>query len=66
VSSELVKLYKPEEVAELLGFKDKTVRNWLRTGKLPGLKVGGSWRVREKDLIAFLDSQQQTKEKKEG
>jgi len=43
-----------EEVAERLAVAPKTIRGWLREGKLKGLKVGKLWRVREQDLEAFL------------
>jgi excisionase family DNA binding protein len=48
------KLYTPERAAEALMVSPKTVREWLRTGKLGGVKVGRLWRVRESDLEAFL------------
>jgi len=55
--NEDVKLYTPEEVADLLGFKTRTIKEWLRSGKLPGIKVGVTWRVRQKDLAEFLEKQ---------
>jgi len=48
------KYYSTEDVAEILGFKEKTVREWLRTGKLKGKKVGRLWRVKESDLEDFI------------
>lgn len=45
----------PEDAAEVLGVSRKTVREWLRRGKLRGVKVGRLWRIRESDLEAFLD-----------
>jgi excisionase family DNA binding protein len=32
-----------------------TVRKWLRSGKLRGVKVSVLWRVRESDLDAFIE-----------
>ena len=43
-----------EEAGAYLHKAPKTVREWLRVGKLTGLKVGGTWRIRETDLEAFL------------
>jgi excisionase family DNA binding protein len=43
-----------KQVAELLQFKPRTVRNWLANGKMAGVKVGDHWRVSETDLDAFL------------
>mgnify|MGYP005639098313 CR=1 FL=1 len=45
-----------EEVAEWLIVPPSTVRNWIVAGKLRGFKVGKHWRVRVKDVKAFLDS----------
>ena len=47
-------LHTPEEVAGYFKVKPKTVREWLRTGRLKGAKVGGLWQVREEDLETFL------------
>ncbi len=48
------KLLTPEDAAQALVVKPETLRGWLRTGKLKGVKVGRLWRVRESDLEAFL------------
>ena len=34
----------------------KTLMNALRTGQLIGIKSGGRWQIRERDLRAFLDA----------
>jgi excisionase family DNA binding protein len=48
------KLLTPEDAAKALLVKPETLRGWLRTGKLKGVKAGRLWRVRESDLEAFL------------
>ena len=48
------RLLTPEEVAKKLAMSVKSVRNWLRQGKLKGIKVGRLWRIRESDLEEFL------------
>jgi excisionase family DNA binding protein len=48
------KLLTPEDAAKFLLVKPETLRGWLRTGKLKGVKAGRLWRVRESDLQAFL------------
>jgi len=50
------KYYSTEDIAEILGFKEKTVREWLRTGKLKGKKVGRLWRVKEGDLEEIINN----------
>jgi excisionase family DNA binding protein len=34
----------------------KTMREWLRTGKLKGIKAGKLWRVRASDLEHFFEA----------
>jgi excisionase family DNA binding protein len=43
-----------EEAAAKLKLARKTLRDWLRTGKLRGVKTGKYWRVREQDVNAFV------------
>ena len=50
------KVYTPEGAAEALMVSPKTIREWLRTGKLKGVKVGRLWRVRESDLQELLQT----------
>jgi excisionase family DNA binding protein len=45
-----------EEAAGRLKIAVKTMREWLRTRKLPGVKMGKYWRVREQDIEAFVTS----------
>lgn len=49
------KLLTPVQTAEILNLSVRTVKEWLREGKLKGVKIGkrGDWRVREEDLEAF-------------
>jgi len=48
------KLLKPEQAAELMAVSVRTVKKWLREGKLKGLKVGGMWRITEPDVRRFI------------
>ncbi len=52
------RLYKVEEVAEYLHVTLRTLRAWLKTGKLKGRKVGKQWLVKESNVEAFLDEQE--------
>jgi excisionase family DNA binding protein len=49
------RLLTPEQVADRLQISRLTVMGYLRSGKLKGVKVGKLWRVRERDLEAFLE-----------
>jgi excisionase family DNA binding protein len=52
----LERLFTPEEAAEALRVKTRTVMGWLRLGTLRGVKPGGKlWRIRESDLKAFIE-----------
>ena len=44
------------EAAAILKARPRTVRGWIREGKLKAYKVGGMrlWRVKRADLRAFL------------
>jgi len=44
-----------EDIATRLNVSAITVRVWLRKGKLKGVRAGRLWRVKEKDLQAFLE-----------
>lgn len=44
----------PEQVAEHLQVQQRTVQDWLRSGTLPGMKLGRLWRIRREDLEGFL------------
>ncbi|MFC1518094.1 helix-turn-helix domain-containing protein [Pseudomonadota bacterium] len=46
-----------KEVAAYLKLTDKTAYRLASEGKLPGFKVGGSWRFKQEDLEAWIDSQ---------
>jgi excisionase family DNA binding protein len=47
-------LLTPEEVSGVLKVTPYTVREYLRSGALKGVKVGKYWRVRESDLEAYV------------
>jgi excisionase family DNA binding protein len=55
VENSMNHVYTIEEVAKHLKVSTRTVREWLRSGKLKGLKAGRLWRIREEDLQAFLE-----------
>jgi excisionase family DNA binding protein len=46
-----------KEVATYLKLADKTAYRLASEGKLPGFKVGGSWRFRSSELEKWIDSQ---------
>ena len=42
------------EAAAYLRTSVKSVRDWLREGKLPGVKLGTFWRLRKSELDKLL------------
>lgn len=49
------KLLNPRQAAEILGVSTRTIYQWSWLKKhLPFVKVGGSIRVSEGDLLAFI------------
>ena len=49
------KFLTAEQVAEALQVHLDTVRLWLRTGQLRGVKVGRAWRIPERELHALAN-----------
>ncbi|MFB4277923.1 MULTISPECIES: helix-turn-helix domain-containing protein [unclassified Nonomuraea] len=45
--------YTVEQVATLLGLHVKTVRNYVRDGRLPAVRIGKRYRIAKEDLAAF-------------
>lgn len=49
-----------KEVAEYLKLAEKTAYRLAAEGKLPGFKVGGSWRFKQQDVAAWIEDQKNT------
>ncbi len=46
----------PREVADNLKVSEITIKDWLRSGKMKGIKIGGKlWRIRRKDAENFIE-----------
>lgn len=43
-------------IADILLVTEWTVREWLKAGKLPGIKIGNHWKISESDFREFLRS----------
>ena len=55
---ESLQLLTLTEAAELLHVSTKTLQRMIRSGDLPALKVGGQWRLRECQLISWIQSRE--------
>ena len=49
------KLYDVKDLVDLLSLSDRTVRAYLREGKIKARKIGLRWRVTEDNLKKFLE-----------
>ena len=50
-----------QEVATYLKIKEKTAYRLAAEGKIPGFKVGGSWRFRRNQIEAWIDDQSKSR-----
>jgi excisionase family DNA binding protein len=55
-------LLTPEQVAKRFQVKERTVLDWLRSGHLPGVKLGRLWRIQPEAVEAFLTAAAPRKE----
>jgi excisionase family DNA binding protein len=46
-------MYSTEEVADILGLHVRTVRGYVRDGRLPAARIGKQYRIARDDLDAF-------------
>ena len=49
-------LLTPEEAAKILEVGVSAVYKYLIEGKIPGMRIGNLWRVKENDLAEFVTS----------
>lgn len=47
------RLYSVEQVAERLGLHVRTIRNYVRDGRLAAVRIGKQYRIAHEDLEAF-------------
>ena len=50
-----LKFYTTNEIAELLKMNIQVIARKLQHGELPGYKLGKDWRVKESDLLVWLE-----------
>ena len=53
-----------KEVAKYLKLAEKTAYQLTADNKLPGFKVGGSWRFKREDILQWIDEQKADNKKK--
>ena len=52
--TEVGKLYTPDQVAQMLQVAPRTILDWIKKGRLRGLRFGRGWRIKASDLAAFV------------
>lgn len=50
---EIDPLLTTKEVADLFSVKPETVSDWIKQGKIPGVKINGYWRIKRSDMVAY-------------
>ena len=55
------KILTLKDVAKYLKLAEKTAYRLAAEGKLPGFKVGGSWRFKKEDLGLWIEKQKNNK-----
>jgi len=50
-----IKLYSLKELATLLSVTERTLHNYIKSGKMKGQKIGGKWQISETNIQKFLN-----------
>lgn len=45
------------DVARYLGMKERTIYEWAQSGRIPAFKLGATWRFRQSEIDAWLETQ---------
>lgn len=61
----MTKMYSCEEISERYNVKLITVWDWIRKKKLPAIKIGREYRIKEEDLKTFEDERRTVPAEKE-
>ncbi len=59
-------IFTLKEVAEYLKLAEKTTYRLAAAGKIPGFKVGGSWRFKKSELEQWMDDHHNQSEDKDS
>ena len=52
-----LKLYSLQELAKLLEVSERTIHNYVKAGKIKGVKIGGKWKFTEEHLKKFISGE---------
>lgn len=51
------KTYSLDETAAILKVSRRTLQDYIKTGRIKAQKIGGHWRISEKNLQRFIDAE---------
>lgn len=51
-----VRMYSLTELEKILGVSHRTLQTWVKTEKLPAVKIGGHWRVTEATVRSLVNT----------
>ncbi len=54
-SAKRKELYRVNTLAQVLDTAPQTIRSWIRSGKLPAIKIGRSLYIQRKDVDALVE-----------
>lgn len=54
---EIMKMYTLRDLAKILNLTERTMHNYIKSGKLKGQKIGGKWQISETNLTKFLNGE---------
>lgn len=52
-----IRLYTLTELEPILGVTHRTLQNYIKDGRLKGVKIGGKWKVSEETLRRFINGE---------
>lgn len=65
ITIEAQSLYTVEELAELFGVQDRTIREYIREGRLRGRKFAKRWYVSGQSVMSYFEQGAHTDEDEE-
>lgn len=57
-SLDTFRLYTLTEVEPILGVSHRTLLDYVKTGKIKAVKIGGKWKVSEENLKTFINGEE--------
>lgn len=54
---EALKVYSLTEIEPILGVTHRTLLNYIKDGRLKGVKIGGKWKVSGDNLRKFINGE---------